>query len=443
MMPAFSRQLIRRVSIGAVALVLVLALHAAAAPGDLDPTFDVDGKVTTDFGGGDGAFGIALQADRKIVAVGQADQDFGLARYNPNGSLDLSFDGDGKVTTNFLAGDEGRAVGIQGDGKIVVAGSTFLSAGNRHFAVARYNVDGSLDTSFSEDGKVITDFRSSDDVAYGLAIQTDGKVIVAGYAVTESLDFALARYNADGSLDTSFDGDGRATTRFPSGDARAAAVALQADGRIVAAGHTRLAAAGSDFAVARYNRDGSLDTTFDGDGKATTDFNSSVDIGDALAIQGDGKIAVGGTASLSDQLDFALARYNTDGSLDSTFDGDGKVTTDFRSGNDRAFGIALQRDGKIVAAGCAGGHCGDDSPNDFALARYKLDGSLDTIFGGGDGKVTTDFSSDTDRAHAVAIQSDGKILAAGIARPAASAGDFALARYKVCRTTSRRSSIPC
>jgi uncharacterized delta-60 repeat protein len=425
--------------VGAVALVIAMANPAAAPPGDLDPTFDGDGKVITDFlASTDVANGVALQGDGKIVAAGLAivsgNVDFALARYNTDGSLDTTFDGDGKVTTDFAGGfDEARGVAIQGDGKLVAAGSANLPGTD--FALARYNTDGSLDTTFDGDGKVTTDFAGGNDQAFDVAIQADGKIVAAGGGdVSGTRDFDLARYNTDGSLDITFDGDGKVITDFAGGFDQAFDVAIQADGKIVAGGGASVSGT-EDFALARYNTDGSLDTTFDGDGKVTTDLAGSTDEVSAVAIQADGKILAAGIADVSGDLEFALARYNTDGSLDTTFDGDGKVTTDFAGSIDQAFDVAIQADGKIVAAGRA------TSGNDeFGLARYNNDGSLDTIFSG-DGKVTTDFAGGNDQAFAVAIQADKKIVAAGGIRVAADI-NFGLARYMCLRRTSRPMSIP-
>jgi uncharacterized delta-60 repeat protein/uncharacterized repeat protein (TIGR01451 family) len=416
--------------IGAVALVVVLASPALAPPGDLDTSFDGDGKVTTDFGAsGDDAFGVAIQGDGKIVAAGGAfpgsTLDFALARYNPDGSLDPTFDTDGKVTTDFLgATDQANAISIQGDGKIVAAGLAFVS-GNADFALARYNPDGSLDPTFDTDGKVTTDFGASGDNAFGVAIQADGKIVAAGSAIVSgNREFGLARYNPDGSLDPTFDTDGKVTTDVAGSIDEAHAISIQGDGKLVAAGRALLGS-NADFALARYNPDGSLDPGFDIDGKVTTDVFGQSDEAHAISIQGDGRIVSAGSAVLSGNRQFALARYNPDGSLDPAFDTDGKVTTDFPFGHDVAFGLAIQADGGMVAAGHAPGSGGNA---DFALARYNSDGSLDTTFSG-DGKVTTDFASSVDEAYAVAIQGNGRIVAAGRAFTG-STFDFALARYE-------------
>ena len=344
------------------------------------------------------------------------------------GGLDTSFGGDGKIVTNLTRRDDAAsALAIQADGKIVVAGD----------GIARYNSDGTLDTSFSGDGKLMTGFGAS-----AVAIQADGKIVVAGWAGVQSgrgpydATFALARYNRDGTLDASFGVKGRVRTDFTAGWDGASGVAIQADGRIVVVG---TAGSGPDtkFALARYNNDGTPDASFGGNGKVVTDFTAWRDGAKGVAIQADGRIVVVGIAGEGQvrvmsasrwarwrprDAKFALARYNSDGTPDASFGVKGKVKTDFTSGSDSANGVAIQADGKIVAAGEAGNSSGRPK---FALARYNSDGTLDASFGGG-GKVMT-YVSAWDAANGVAIQADGKIVAAGVA--AANAGNFALARY--------------
>ena len=405
--------------------------RTCSSPGALDTTFDNDGKVTTAvLSFGDFARSVAIQTDGKIVAAGYSyngsDYDFALVRYNIDGSLDTSFDDDGKVTTDFLSGDDAaNSVAIQADGKIVAAGSV-----SGDFPLVRYNPDGSLDTSFDGDGKVTTDFLSGDDAANSVAIQSDGKIVAAGYSVDGSIYvFAFVRYNADGSLDTSFDDDGKVTTAVLPG-AIARSVAVQADGKIVAAGSVS-----GDFALVRYNPDGSLDTSFDGDGTVTTAVLDGEDYARSVAIQADGKIVAAGSSwnGPGHGDDFALVRYNPDGSLDTSFDGDGKVTTPVGTLDDEANSVAVQPDGKIVVAGYGWNGTTVDFPLignfDFALARYNADGSLDTSFNG-DGRVTTGVLSSDDYAFSVALQADGKIVAAGHSWNG-SDGDFALVRYGI------------
>jgi uncharacterized delta-60 repeat protein len=394
---------------------------AQAAPGDLDPTFTGDGLEATSFGKEAFGSGVALQTDGKIVVAGTAfytvcediwcssPSEFALARYNADGTPDTSFSGDGRETTDFGGQDFGAYdVALQSDGKIVAVGHT----GGGDFALARYNPNGALDTSFSGDGKQTTDFGEphygTDFGAYDVALQPDGKIVAVGR--TGDGDFALARYDAtDGSLDTSFSGDGKETTDL-GGWEHGRAVAIQ-NGKIVVAG-TSLHGADGNFALARYNPDGSLDASFSGDGMQTSDFGARHDA-HAVALQADGKIVIAGVSE-SDDGNFALARYNDDGTLDPSFSGDGWQTTDF---GDRDYGhsMALGADGRIVVAG--------ESAVDFALARYNPDGTLDTSFSG-DGKTTTDFGG-LDRAFDLALQPDGKIVAAGTHN-----GTFALARYE-------------
>lgn len=394
-----------------------------AAPGDLDPAFSGDGKQTTDFGTGfEGAQAVAIQPDGKIVAVGCttcAERDgFVLARYNPDGTLDPSFSGDGMQVTDFGSGNESaEAVAIDGDGKIVAVG--WAIGVSTDFALARYNTDGTLDPSFSGDGLQLTDFEGAIDVAYGVAIQADAKIIVAGFAQNDTDVFALARYNADGTLDPSFNGDGKRTTFFRQPGARAYDVMLQPDGRIVAAGYAfPFSDADADFALARYRPSGRLDRTFSQDGRRMIDIGGQSDEAYGVAMQGSQRIVVVGHGG----LDFALARCLLDGSLDTGFDGDGITVTDFGSGEDGARAVAVQKDGKLVVGGY--GYIGGET--DFALARYLRDGSLDDQFGVG-GKVTTDFGSSYDYIFGLALQADGKIVAAGWA--SISGYDFGIARY--------------
>jgi uncharacterized delta-60 repeat protein len=396
-----------------LAAVVSLGSAAFAVPADLDPSFSGDGKVTTNFTPGfDFAFAVAIQTDAKIVAVGRADDatrgSFALVRYSSDGTLDPTFGISGKTTTNFTRGDDFAAgVAVQTDGKIVVAGR---AAGADHkFAIARYNADGTLDTSFSSNGKLVTNFTSGRDFAWDVTVQADGKIVAAGLAAAGSGgSFALARYNADGTLDNAFGGDGKVMTQLTARHDAATTVAIQSDGKIAVAG---AASDDSFFALARYNADGMLDSTFEGDGTAVTDFTPGPDFVWDMTIQPDGKIAATGRVAGR----FGLARYNPDGTLDSTFGGDGRVTTNFTAGWDIPKGIALQADGKIVVVG-------DANNLKFAVARYNADGTLDTAFGG-DGKVTTDIRG-IDSAWDVALHADGRIVVAGHA-----GGRFAVARY--------------
>jgi uncharacterized delta-60 repeat protein len=401
-----------------VAIVsLAFSATAIAAAGDLDPTFSGDGKQRTKFGADPSVATAAVrQADGKVVAVGRADDNFLVARYNLDGSLDPSFSADGRTQTSFTGLDGATDVVRRGN-KIIVVGFSTDNNGTEHLALARYNANGSLDTSFSGDGMQTTFFVGFDGA--GVAIQDDGKIV--GVGRSGGL-FALARYNPDGSLDTSFSGDGKQTTSFDNfGSDEATAVAVQADGRIVAVGTSAGPMLHAAFALARYNPNGSLDMSFSGDGRQTTSLVGT-DEAYGVALQGDGKIvAVGGGASVTTGYsDFVLARYNADGSLDTSFSGDGRQTTDFGFGDsDGANDVATQGSGRIVAVGSAGG---GPTGFDFALARYNVNGSLDTSFSG-DGRKRTNFGG-SDHGNGVVLQGDGRIVAVGSGN-----GEFALARY--------------
>jgi uncharacterized delta-60 repeat protein len=398
---------------------------AWAADGDLDTSFSSDGKVTTAVGlGDDGAHSVVLQSDGKIVAAGYSTDVFAVVRYNIDGSLDTTFDTDGKVTTAIGSFDSAYSVVVQSDGKIVAAG--YSDNGSKYdFAVVRYNTNGSLDTTFDTDGKVTTAIGSGTDIAYSVVLQSDGKIVVAGYSYNGTNDdFAVVRYNTDGSLDTTFDTDGIVTTAIGSNIDRANSVVVQSDGKIVAAGYS-YNGSNFDFAVVRYNTNGSLDTTFDTDGKVTTAIGSGTDAAYSVVLQSDGKIVVAGNSRIGSNDDFAVVRYNTNGSLDTTFDTDGKVTTAIGSGTDEARSVVVQSDGKIVAAGYS-----DNGPNfDFAVVRYNTNGSLDTTFDT-DGKVTTAVGLGDDEAYSVVLQSDGKIVAAGYSDNGPNF-DFAVVSYTI------------
>ncbi len=403
-----------RVVFSSFVFVAIAVSAAVAAPGALDLTFGGTGMVSTAFGtGDDSARAVAVQADGKIVVGGYAKSGsnyiFALIRYNANGTLDTTFDTDGMVTTSILGGDDGiTALAIQSDGKIVAAG--YAAANTNHvFAIARYNPNGSLDTTFDGDGKVTTAMLAVDSFANAMKIQTDGKIVLAGSAFDGSnYDAALARYNANGSLDTTFDTDGKVTTPVLAGNDVANAVAVRADGKIVAAGYAFNGLV-SNFAVLRYNANGALDTTFDTDGKVTTSMLGVDDAATGVAVQADGKVVAAGYAKNGAALNFAAARYNTDGSLDTSFDADGKVTTSILGGNDAATAVLIQSNGKIVVSGTAA----NATDYDVAVARYNANGSLDTTFDT-DGKVSYSFGTEIDNVgYAVTLDAAGQIVIAG------------------------------
>jgi uncharacterized delta-60 repeat protein len=394
------------------------------AAGDLDSSFGTGGKVASDLGVIASAVnGIALQGDGKLVIAGTVQLtsgfDFGLARLNTDGTFDKSFAGGG-VTVDFSGGDDrGLAVALQPDGKIVEAGSATTASGGIDFALARYNTDGTIDTSFGSGGKVTTDFNGRDDRIFAVVVEPNGVIVAGGFATTAAGDSlaALALYNPNGSL------LGKGTSD-PGVAKMITAIALQPDGKVVLAGSgTR--GTGDDFVVARINSDSTADKSFGNGGNVSTDFGGSDDAM-AVAIQQDGKIVAAGITSPAGQ--FALARYNTDGSLDSSFGSGGKVITNSLARPALASAVIIQPDNKIVAAGMAGPSSGA-SGSDFALVRFNADGSIDSSFGSG-GQCSTDFFSSDDGVRTGLMQPDGKIVVAGFAtRTPGGPKQVALARY--------------
>jgi uncharacterized delta-60 repeat protein len=425
----------------------IVAPVAHAMDGDLDPAFGTGGKLMTDFArSADLANAIAIQADGKLVAAGTTytnndytGEDFALARYNSDGTLDRSFGIQGKVTTDFpgLAAVI-SAVVIQPDGKIVVAGGAFpLFVFLGDLTVARYNSDGALDSSFGSSGIVKLEFGDQGSYGSALALQPDGKIIVAGTHYVDfssdgssNTDFALARLNPDGTLDSTFGNGGLVTTDFDGFNDDALSVVIQPDGRIIAVGSAKNPTNFYDFAAARYLPNGSIDSSFGSAGKVRTDFGDhNFDQARSAVLQPDGKLVAAGFAISQNGgvQNFALARYNSNGALDPAFGAGGMTQIDFGSCCQSAYSVLLQQNGKIVTVGYPNS---ESSDSDFVLARLNTDGSLDPNFGIA-GKVRTSFGDLNGGASAALLQPDGKIVAAGFQATASSRTvEFALARYE-------------
>jgi uncharacterized delta-60 repeat protein len=432
--------------------------------GALDQAFGVHGIVLDSTFSNPSGGAVALQADGRILVVGTTystttRRDFVLERFNSDGSPDASFGAGGTVRTDLTTGSDDLAncIGLQADGKILVAGRSQLSGATYASSViVRYNTDGTLDTTFNG-GIVFDNFADiappGDVEIKGIALQADGEIVVAGdyfrRLTTLDREFASARYNPDGTLDTTFGtqisigpftiGTGEVLTdfNFSSGthDSEANSVAIQSDGRIVAAGFAFASSGPGGFALARYYADGTLDPDFQGGGKVVTSLPPSFApligaVANSMAIQSDGKIVAAGTGSGPGGFSkFLLARYNLDGSLDAGFGIGGLVNTQFPSSTDDfATGLALQADGKIVVAGNS---VSPEVPLNIGigLARYNSDGKLDKSFSF-DGLVTTGPGLRLSETAGMAIQADGKIVAAGVVAPDPSGTtSFFLTRY--------------
>ncbi|MFB2898704.1 DUF4347 domain-containing protein [Aerosakkonemataceae cyanobacterium BLCC-F50] len=433
----------------------VIETYAAVfAVGGLDPSFGSGGKVITS-GGFAYTYGIALQPDGKILSTGSGLQPgnnlFSLTRYNIDGSLDTSFGNSGKVTTDIYSGtatdrDRGQVVLVQPDGKIVVAGPTTIATPGSSaypiysyldgFALVRYNSDGSLDTSFGNNGVALSRAGNYTGNLGKAVLQPDGKIILVEDSSSGRYGpFVLKRFNSDGSFDNSFGtlpampeyqvwGSSVTTSVNDTNYARDAV--LQPDGKLVVLGISRadLLRGGVDtprsLTLLRYNPDGTLDSSFGTGGITTSLFqflpnNFSFNDGSQakLALTTDGKIVVAADGSSSQGTQSILLRYNSNGSLDPDFGIGGRITT---SATTTIAGVAIDTDGRISVAGQANG--------DFVLTRYSSTGSVDTSFGS-NGKVTTDFGTTTDNPFQLVIQPDSKIVLTGTAN-----GNFVMARYE-------------
>ena len=335
------------------------------------------------------------------------------------GDLDPSWGGAGFVTTPF-PGEYSFADGVAvRGGDVTAVGGVFATDGD--FALARYNRDGSLDDSFGTGGLVTTGFTlGSDDLASAAAYQED-KLVAVGYTTPDGVtfSFALTRYLRNGTLDPSFGSGGKVVSSF-SGYDFADAVVVKGD-KIIVAGESRSGGGGNNFIVARYNRDGSLDSSFGTGGFVTTDFNGGFDSANGVAVMGDKIVAAGYVNYLTGNSDFGLARYTKDGALDTSFGTGGKVETDFAGGDDAGHAIDVKGD-RIVVVGSAA----TTLNTDFAAALYDKHGALDSSFGG-DGKATLDLGGVDYEAFGGGFGPHESVVAGGVSPDLA--GGFAVARW--------------
>ena len=361
-------------------------------------------------GSGPDVWALALQPDGKVVIAGQCvgaiNADFCAVRYNGDGTLDSTFGTGGKVITPVGNGvDQALALALQPDGRLVLVG---FCAGA--FCAVRYDPNGSLDVTFGIGGKAITQIGSgSDAAAHAVAMQPDGNFVLAGYCMgSTTTAFCALRYDASGNLDLSFGTGGLVVVSVGRGD-RPEAVALQPDGKLVLAG-TCGGAVDEDFCAVRLNGNGTLDNTFGTGGKVITPVGSSFDVGRALVLQPDGKILIAGRCSNGSNSEVCAVRYNTNGAVDETFGASGAVFTAVGQGYySDAVSVALQPDGKIVfAVSCLGA-----ANADICAVRYNGDGTLDSTFGTG-GKVITPVANSLALARAVVLQPDGKVVIGGV-----------------------------
>ncbi len=407
-------------------LALFVFTTVVAQPGALDSDFSADGKVLETFDSGSERGGaVIVQPDGMILVGGfaylQGDYDFVIVRYNSAGSLDNTFGGGtGKVSCNFGALYDDYAIDmvLEANGNITLAGHTTSPSTGVYICLARFLPDGEVDMSFGTFGQVIVPTGSDYYVIEAMDVSSTGKYAVTGRETPST--FFVAQFNNDGTIDTGFDTDGIVTFDPVVGMNKGNDIKYQSDGKLVVTGYYSGNLA-INVIVARYNTDGTLDNTFSLDGIVETDFlNNSADEGSALHLYDNGKILVAGVTG----SDIALIRYNSDGTLDLTFNGSGKKSIDFGAA-ESATAITVQPDGKLLLAGTT-----DLGVNgSYMLVRTDSDGMVDNTFGTNGQVVTTFGSYDYAVLNSIALQPNLRIVVTGGAGDLADALDIATARY--------------
>ena len=414
------------------AAFLFASSAAYSQSGSLDSTFGENGIVITDIATNtfDLLFNVIVQPDQKILAAGTSSSDFTVVRYLPDGTLDPDFGNNGirKVdfgqSTDFLHG-----MTLQPDGKIILAGERQINnVGD--VALARLNPNGNLDTNFGVGGKVTTDLGTTYEYATAVAIQTDGKIIAAGKMINGDIsnaDFAMVRYESNGDVDTGFGIDGIVVTSVQQED-EVQDIIILPDGKIVLGGFASVSAKG-DYAMVRYLDDGTEDKSFGVGGKVITDLEGTgqSDYGTCMILDKDGKILLGGSANynpLFGEAQIGIVRYDADGNLDGSFGIGGIYILDLGTSSEMQ-SMVQQPDGKYVIAGKSDVI---GFKNQWLVARILNEGGLDTIFGN-DGIVVTDMIGNlNEEAFSIALQKDSKIVLGGLPGDNTKL-DFTLARY--------------
>ncbi|HDS07597.1 MAG TPA: T9SS type A sorting domain-containing protein [Bacteroides sp.] len=407
-----------------MALPVMLFLLSAASSGQTS-TY----KLLVDMGTRyDYAYSVAVQHDNKVIVGGDAWGNPCLIRFDTTGAPDYSFGSSGKVFTswNCASNPADNDIKVQEDGKIVL-GTRYDNGTDENFVVARFHTDGTADSTFSGNGKVITRIGDYSDLCNCIAIQPDGKILAGGCTGVDTAskwmyDFAVVRYHPDGTIDTEFGENGSVSTHIGNQYSIGYSMAIQPDGKIILAGETRDSIF-SDVAIARYHPDGSPDHSFGTAGIVRTTLSETDDFARSVALQSDGKIVVAGSTQQDlSNYDIALLRYLPDGSLDNTFGVNGIVKTDV--GIEFGSSVVVQPDQKIIVAG----GLTTTTIYDFAILRYHTDGILDNSFGN-NGLMSISFGGGDSEGQSVALGNDGEIIIAGSYNHGApNYFDFALVR---------------
>ncbi|MBV9963142.1 MAG: T9SS type A sorting domain-containing protein [Parafilimonas sp.] len=406
----------------------------ANGPGSLDKSFNKNGKTTTIIGNAASANTEAFQSDGKIVVAGYIstndDFDFLTMRYNTNGTLDKSFGKNGKATINFGSTDIITAIAVQPDDKIVAAGYTYVS-GYSQIVLVRYKADGTIDKHFGNSGTIITDVNGQNSSPTSIVIQADGKIVVAGYTYNGSnSDIVLLRYRNNGELDTHFNATGEIIADF--GDEEAPqCMALQPDGKIVLSCFVG-SFPNTDFLTLRFNKNGTVDNKFGVDGRVYTDFGGS-DYPSSIVILSNNKILVGGSSYIQPENNpvIAFVRYKPSGDYDLVFGESGMATYNDSDYVLNPTAMLVDKNNKILVGGYA-----QNGINyyDALLMRFSPLGKIDQNFGY-KGKVFTDFGFSGDFMYAAQLQTDGKVVGTGVATD-----KIFLVRYNMDSTISAKAN---
>lgn len=412
----------------------LLPIISLAQDGSLDLTFNNNGIATTPIGSSNALAGpsaLSVQSDGKIIVGGGSFQNgytgFTIVRYLTNGSLDSTFGNNGVVFTQIGMSSGITSIALQNDGKIIVAGNTKLNSSTFNFTAIRYDTNGIPDATFGNGGVAMIDVENSSN-CYNIALKQNGKIVLSGYSnFNFNTGISLVQLNADGTLDTNFGTGGVSIHHFAeSPDIEAWAMALDANEKIVTTGiiyDTILQR--NKISIARFNTNGSMDMGFGINGITKTSLNNNTDdAGNAVAIQSDGKILI----AANSLCDAVILRYNSNGLPDSSFGAAGIIVTNFETSECASpYGIIIQSDGKIIAAGVSGINALNGNGN-FGLIRFNSNGTIDNTFGI-NGKVATDLSNgNNDVAFSVKQHSDGKLIVSGISMNN-NYYNFAVSRY--------------
>lgn len=394
--------------------VLMILLNSLTFAQILDTSYSDDGVQINNIGTGDDyGFTAKIQTDGKIVVSGISfngqNYDLVVIRYNSNGTLDTSFSSDGILTTDIGSNSlDISTIVTQNNGKINIAG-TYHNASSVDFAIIQINDDGSFDNTFSDDGIQTTDFGGLDYVLC-MAIQNDGKILVGGKStfLFEHSEISIARYNTNGTIDSTFNGGGSFTTNFGEASVKANSISIQSDGEIIVVGEYDDTISNIDLLALRLTNSGILDLTFSDDGIQIIDIAGSTDRAFSCALQTNGKIIVTGTTIVGSSYDIVLLRLNNDGILDTTYSDDGIQTIDISNSNDYGYSVAIQTDGKILV----GGSYQVNSNFTIFVLRTNSNGTLDTSFNG-NGILISSPSIGNNYCNSILIQSDNKFVIAG------------------------------